>query len=142
MCQHKSQETILFYGRIRTKQRSVLAQITINRFQDVLAQITRDNCFQEGQKQKRGVCSTNHNKQILRCVSTNHKRYFFYRMTRRKKRSVLAQTIIEKVQQLSAHHNSTRIYKHRNSNLLVLHNLKQQESLITYEWYQDYIDKL
>ena len=51
-----------------------LAQITINRIQDVLAQITRDNFFLQKDKDKKEVCvGTNQNKQIQKYASTNHK---------------------------------------------------------------------
>jgi hypothetical protein len=68
----------------------VLTQITNNRFQDVLAQITRDNFFLWKDKDKKEVCvDTNYNQQISRSISTNHKRqFFFYGRTRIKKRGV------------------------------------------------------
>ena len=48
MCYHKkSKETICFYGRTRTKFRCGLTQITRNKGQGVLAQITKDNFFYE-----------------------------------------------------------------------------------------------
>ena len=47
MCYHKSQETNFFYEKTRTNKRSVLTQITIDRFQDVLVQIAGDNFFYE-----------------------------------------------------------------------------------------------
>ena len=54
MCYHKkSKETIFFYGRTRTKFRCGLTQITRNKGQGVLAQITKDNFFsmkEQGQK--------------------------------------------------------------------------------------------
>ena len=45
MCQHKSQVTIFFYERTRTNKTCVLAQITINKVQYILAQIITNNFF-------------------------------------------------------------------------------------------------
>ena len=54
---HKSQKIIFFYERTRIKTWCMLAQIIKNRFQYVLAQITRDNFFLWKDKdKKRGVC--------------------------------------------------------------------------------------
>ena len=56
MCYHKkSKETIFFYGRTRTKFRCGLTQITRNKGQGVLAQITKDNFSMKGQEKKLGV---------------------------------------------------------------------------------------
>ena len=50
MCQHKSQQIIFFYERTRTNKRGVLAQIIINKVQDVIAQITIEFFFYDKDK--------------------------------------------------------------------------------------------
>jgi hypothetical protein len=70
--------TIFFYERTRTNKTCVLAQITINKVQYVLAQITTNNFFYEKTKTKMRceLAQITINKE-KRCVNTNYKKQFF-----------------------------------------------------------------
>ena len=65
-------------GVTKTEKRCVLPQITIDKLQDVLAQMTRNIFFYEMTKTKmRCVLAQITSNKVEKCVTTNHKRQFF-----------------------------------------------------------------
>ena len=83
----------------------VLTQITKNKLQYVLAQITLNNFFLCKDKDKNEMCvGTNQNYQSSWSVSTNHKRqFFFFERTRTKTWCMLTQITKNRFQHVLAH---------------------------------------